>query len=146
MLLKNKVAIITGCARGIGKEILKVFSENGATVFACVRVLDKKFSDEIKDINKKTNNKIIPIQLDFSKEEQIKNAADKILSLNDSIDILVNNAGIIHTAIFQMTSNNKLKEIFDINYFAQSKFTQYISKSMMKKKSVILFIYHQLQE
>ena len=34
-----------------------------------------------------------------------------------------------------MTSNNKLKEIFDINYFAQSKFTQYISKSMMKKKS-----------
>ena len=35
MLLKNKTAIITGCNKGIGKEILKIFSENGAKIFAC---------------------------------------------------------------------------------------------------------------
>ena len=82
----------------------------------------------------------------MSKEDQIKIAADKILSLNDSIDILVNNAGIIHTAIFPMTSSLKQKELFEINFFAQSKFTQYILKSMMKKKKEILFIYPPLQE
>jgi len=134
MLLKNKVAIITGSTRGIGKEILKTFSENGATIFACVRKLDDAFRDKVKIIQTKTKNDIIPIELDLSKEDQIKIAADKILSLNDSIDILVNNAGIIHTAIFPMTSSLKQKELFEINFFAQSKFTQYILKSMMKKK------------
>ena len=144
MLLKNKVAIITGSARGIGKQILETFSENGATVFACVRQLDDAFQNKVKTIQTKTKNNIIPIELDLSKEEQIKIAADKILSLNDSIDILVNNAGIIHTAIFPMTSSLKQKELFEINFFAQSKFTQYILKSMMKKKKrkYCLYILH----
>ena len=43
MLLKNKVAVITGSNRGIGKEILKTFSENGSDIFACVRSIDDKF-------------------------------------------------------------------------------------------------------
>ena len=134
MLLENKVAIITGCNRGIGKKILETFSENGSTIFACVREINDEFKLDINKIQNKTKNKIIPIQLDFSKDEQIKKAVDEIFSINKSIDILINNAGIIHTAIFQMTTSKKLKEIFEINFFAQSKFTQYISKSMIKNK------------
>ena len=134
MLLQNKAAIITGCNKGIGKKILENFSENGATIFACVREINDEFKANISEIQSKTNNVIIPVQLDFNNEEQIKKAADEILSVNKSIDVLVNNAGIIHTAIFQMTSSKKLKEIIEINFFAQSKFTQYISKSMIKNK------------
>jgi 3-oxoacyl-[acyl-carrier protein] reductase len=141
MLLQNKAAIITGCNKGIGKKILENFSENGATIFACVREINDEFKANISEIQSKTNNVIIPVQLDFNNEEQIKKAADEILSVNKSIDVLVNNAGIIHTAIFQMTSSKKLKEIFEINFFAQSKFTQYISKSMIKnKKGNIIYI------
>jgi 3-oxoacyl-[acyl-carrier protein] reductase len=141
MLLQNKAAIITGCNKGIGKKILENFSENGATIFACVREISDEFKANISEIQCKTNNVIIPVQLDFNNEEQIKKAADEILSVNKSIDVLVNNAGIIHTAIFQMTSSKKLKEIFEINFFAQSKFTQYISKSMIKnKKGNIIYI------
>ena len=141
MLLQNKAAIITGCNKGIGKKILENFSENGATIFACVREISDEFKANISEIQSKTNNVIIPVQLDFNNEEQIKKAADEILSVNKSIDVLVNNAGIIHTAIFQMTSSKKLKEIFEINFFAQSKFTQYISKSMIKnKKGNIIYI------
>ena len=51
------------------------------------------------------------------------------------IDILINNAATIHSAIFQMTSMKKLKEIFEINFFSQTLFTQYILKSMIKNKS-----------
>ena len=140
MLLKDKTAVITGCNKGIGKKTLEV-SENGATVFACVRNIDEKFKSFSHELTKKFNNKIIPIQFDFSDENKIKEAANNILALNKSIDILVNNAAIIHTAIFQMTSVKKLKEIFEINFFSQTIFTQYILKSMIKnKKGSIVYI------
>ena len=48
---------------------------------------------------------------------------------------------MIHTAIFQMTSIKKLKEVFEIDFFSQTNFTQYILKSMVKnKKGSILYI------
>jgi len=141
MLLKNKTAVVTGCNRGIGKKILEVFSANGATIFACVRNITKEFKIYLNDIKKKFNNQIIPIQFDLNDERQIKEAANNILSSNQSIDILVNNAATIHTALFQMTSIKKLKEVFDTNFFSQTIFTQYILKSMIKKKSgSILYI------
>ena len=141
MLLQNKTAVVTGCNRGIGKKILEVFSANGATVFACVRNISEEFKSNIKEIEKNTKNKIIPIQFDLSNESQIKEAANSILSSDKSIDILVNNAAMIHTAIFQMTSIKKLKEVFEIDFFSQTNFTQYILKSMVKnKKGSILYI------
>ena len=135
MQLKNKTAVITGCNRGIGKKILETFSRNGADIFACVRNIDKEFISYSKEIEKKNKNKIIPIQLDLNNNDQIKEAANKILKESNTIDILINNAGIIHTALFQMTSSKKLEEIFKINFFSQSIFTQYIAKAMVKKKN-----------
>ena len=134
MLLKDKTAVITGCNRGIGKKILEIFSENGATVFACVRSIDEEFKSFINELIKKFNNQIIPIQFNLNDESKIKEAANNILALNKPIDILVNNAATIHTAIFQMTSIKKLKEVFEINFFSQTIFTQYILKSMIKNK------------
>ena len=72
MLLKNKVAVITGSNRGIGKEILKIFSENGADIFACVRNIDKNFNDFILDLQQKYGNKINPIQLELNDEQEVK--------------------------------------------------------------------------
>jgi len=141
MLLKNKTAVITGCNRGIGKRILEIFSENGASVFACVRDINDEFKSYVNSLEKKFSNKIIPIKLDLNHEDQIKDAANDILKSNKSIDILVNNAGIIHTAIFQMTSVKKLREIFEVNFFSQTLFTQYVLKSMIKnKKGSILYV------
>ena len=141
MLLKDKTAVITGCNRGIGKEILETFSENGATVFACVRNIDEEFKSLLNELTKKFNNQIIPIQFDLNDERKIKEAVNNILALNKPIDILVNNAATIHTAIFQMTSIKKLKEIFEINFFSQTAFTQYILKSMIKnKRGSIIYI------
>ena len=141
MLLKDKTAVVTGCNRGIGKRILEIFSENGASVFACVRDINDEFKSYVNSLEKKFSNKIIPIKLDLNHEDQIKDAANDILKSNKSIDILVNNAGIIHTAIFQMTSVKKLRELFEVNFFSQTLFTQYILKSMIKnKKGSIVYI------
>ena len=141
MLIQNKTAVITGCNRGIGKKILEVFSANGATIFACVRNVSEEFKTFANEMEKEFNNKIIPIQFDLNDEDQVKKAASNILSSNLPIDILVNNAATIYTALFQMTSIKKLKETFETDFFSQTLFTQYILKSMIKKKSgSILYI------
>ena len=141
MLLQNKTAVVTGCNRGIGRKILEVFSANGATIFACVRNVSEEFKTFANEMEKEFNNKIIPIQFDLNDEEQVKKAANNILSSNSPIDILVNNAATIYTALFQMTSIKKLKETFETDFFSQTLFTQYILKSMIKKKSgSILYI------
>ena len=141
MLLKGKTAVVTGCNKGIGKKILEVISANGATVFACVRNIDEEFKSFLNKLMQQSNNKIIPIQFDLNDEKKIKEAANSILTSNKSIDILVNNAATIHTSIFQMTPIKKLKELFEVNFFSQTIFTQYILKSMVKnKKGSIVYI------
>ena len=141
MLLKSKTAVITGCNKGIGKKTLEVFSANGATVFACVRNIDEEFKSFLNELKQKFNNQIIPIQFDLNDEKNIKESANNILTSNKPIDILVNNAATIHTSIFQMTPVKKLKELFEINFFSQTIFTQYILKSMVKnKKGSIVYI------
>ena len=141
MLLQNKTVVVTGCNRGIGKKILEVFSANGATIYACVRNITEEFRTYLNEIKNKFNNQIIPIQFDLNDENQIKMAANNVLLSNPSIDILVNNAATIHTALFQMTSIKKLKEVFETDFFSQALFTQYILKSMIKNKTgSILYI------
>ena len=135
MLLKNKVAVITGCNKGIGFEILKKFSQNGADIFSCVRNINDNFLLEIDGLKKKYKNKIIPIELDLSNEDKVKQSATKILNFDLPVDILINNAATIQTSLFQMSSRKKLNEVFEINFFSQTIFTQFILKSMIKKKN-----------
>ena len=134
MLLRNKSAVVTGCNRGIGKAIIENFAKNGANIWACIRKPDKEFSIYLKDLQKKTGVIIEEIYFDLNNIDEIKKSAQKIVIQNKPINILVNNAGIIHTSLFQMTSIEKMKEIFDINYFSPLLFTQYIVKKMAKQK------------
>ena len=135
MLLKDKVAVVTGCNRGIGKEVVRVFAENGANIWACIRKENKSFTKYINKLEKKHSVKINPVYFDLSDEEQIKAGIKVIKESKKQVDILVNNAGIIFTALFQMTSMQKLKEMFEINYFSQMLLTQYISRIMMRQRS-----------
>ena len=135
MLLKDKNAVVTGCNRGIGKEVVRVFAENGANIWACIRKENKSFTKYINKLEKKHSVKINPVYFDLSDEEQIKTGIKVIKESKKQVDILVNNAGIIFTALFQMTSMQKLKEMFEINYFSQMLLTQYISRIMMRQRS-----------
>ena len=135
MLLARKIAVITGCNKGIGKSVLEEFSKNGAIIFACVRKIDDEFKSMIKQISSINKNEIIPIELDLSDGTKVKEAGKKILSYEKNVDVLINNAGSITTSLFQMTPIDKYKELFEINFYSQILFTQIILKSMIKKKS-----------
>jgi 3-oxoacyl-[acyl-carrier protein] reductase len=135
MLLKDKTVVLTGCNRGIGKAILEVFAKNGASIWACVRQLDGEFLDFIKAVEEKYEVLIKPVPFDLADERQVKAGIKTIKSAKQPVDILVNNAGVIFTALFQMTSVDKMKEVFEINYFSQLLLTQSITKLMARQKS-----------
>ncbi len=132
MILDGKNAVITGCNRGIGNEILCTFAENGANIWALVRHESSSFTAQIQSLSKDYNVVIKPIYVDFSDNAQIKNAAKIIISSKQPVDVLVNNAGITYNALFQMSSLDKMQEIFQINYFAPMILSQYIVKLMIK--------------
>ena len=135
MLLKNKTVVLTGCNRGIGKAILGVFAKNGASIWACVRQLDDDFIDFTKGVEDDHEVNITPVPFDLADEGQVKEGINTIRSAKQPVDILVNNAGVIFTALFQMTSVAKMKEVFEINYFSQILLTQSITKIMARQKA-----------
>ena len=102
MILKNKLALITGSNRGIGLAILKKFSDNGADIIACARSKDENFEKLILDISQKCKNKITPVYFDLNKEEEIKTGVEKINAISNQIEIIVNNAGVNQASLFQM--------------------------------------------
>ena len=112
MILKTKLALVTGTNRGVGLSVLKKFSENGADVIACGRSKNEKFEQLILDISKKCKNKITPVYFDLSNENEIEQGIEKIQAISNKIEIIVNNAGINQVSLFQMTSIEKIKEIF----------------------------------
>lgn len=141
-MLKEKVAIITGCNRGIGKAILEDYAKHGSDVFAVVREENAVFSEYCEGLADEYQVEIHIIYADFSDEEQVKQAAKSILSTKKQIDVLVNNIGIANPLnMLAMTKMETVKDAFQVNLFSSLLFTQLISKAMMRKKSgSIIFI------
>ena len=134
MLLKNKLALITGSNRGIGLSTLKKFSENGADIIACARNKSENFEKNIVTLAKKNKNKITPIYFDLTNEDEMKKGIEQINDLSSKLEIIVNNAGINQVSLFQMTSIEKIKEVFDINFFSHLRLTQKLMKVMIRNK------------
>jgi len=117
MLLKGKTAVVSGCLRGIGRTTMDIFAENGANIFACAQIEDVEFSSHIEELAKKYDVSITPVYFDLMDESAIKSGMKKILSTKQPIDILVNNAGMTYSALFQMTSIAKMRDIFEGTFF-----------------------------
>lgn len=134
-LLMGKHAIITGTNRGIGREIVVRFAREGADIWACARQESEEFLTFLKETAVEYGVKIQPVFFDLSDEMERKKGMKQILADKKEIDILVNNAGIAYGGLLHMTSMDKLKEVFEINYFAQVAMMQMVSKKMIRQKN-----------
>ena len=134
-LLQDKIAVVTGANRGIGKHITETFAENGANIIACMRVINPESDKWIKNLESKFNISINPVMVDLSDEKSVKESIKEIFSISKRIDVLVNNAGIASGALFQMTPIAELRKIFEINFFSQIVLSQGIAKIMVRNKS-----------
>lgn len=142
MLLEGKTAVITGCNRGIGKATLVEMAENGANIIAVNRSVSSEFTEFVNEVMKKYNVEITTVYADFANEEEVKVVAREIISMKKDINIIVNNVGIVNKeSIFTMIKQETIRNSFQVNYFAAILLTQYLVKSMMRKKGgSIVFI------
>lgn len=92
MLLKNKVAFVTGAASGIGKEIATVFVREGASVVIADLNIDAAKATAAS--LSKSNGRAIGVAVDVTNEQQVNAAVEKTVAEFGGIDILVSNAGI----------------------------------------------------
>lgn len=133
-MVENKCAVVTGTNRGIGHAVAEKLAQCGADLFVCARTATKEFEEWIKELQIQTGRKVTPIYFDLTDKNQMKEAFLQIKESSVPVDILVNVAASVYSANFQMTGMNKLQELFEINYFSQVQFTQYILKIMMKQR------------
>ena len=93
-LLADKVALVTGAGRGIGRAIAIVMAGEGAKVALTGRNIQPL--DQVADEIQQAGGDATSWQLDVSSENQVEDVVRKISELWGKIDILVNNAAIIH--------------------------------------------------
>lgn len=132
MNLNNKVAIITGSTRGIGKEIAKLFLKNNAKVVVCGSNIDnaKKAVEELKNELSITNDVIMPIGINMKDKENIKEVVKEVINRFEKIDILVNNAGITSNVSLLDSTDEEFEEMFQINFFGVVTLTREVVKYM----------------
>lgn len=92
MMLHNKVAIITGAASGIGREIAILFSNKDASIVLCD--VDKKGLYKTAGMIEKQGGRVIPVVADVSKEKEVKGLVKETIREYGKVDIACNNAGV----------------------------------------------------
>ena len=131
-MLQNKVILITGASRGIGRATALFAAENHAQVIINYNNSEGAAADLLDIIAAKGIN-AIKIKADVSKEDEVKNMFKEIKSTFGRLDILVNNAGIMRNYLLMMTKIDELNRIFDINCKGAFLCSQNAAKMMMKQ-------------
>jgi len=127
--LKDKVAIITGASRGVGKATALVFAELGAKVTVASRNMESLESLILQNPEKKKN--LFPIRVDITQREQIQNMVDQTIERYGRIDILINNAGIFVPANPEDITEEEWDRIINTNLKGAFLCSQAVGKVMM---------------
>ena len=132
MDLKDKVALITGGAQGIGLEIARVFAEHGATLLVC-DVNEKALEAAVADLEK-MGSSATGFKLDVGDLESCAEVSKKAVDKYGRIDILVNNAGITRDNLIIRMSEEDFDRVIRVNLKGVFNCTKIISRIMLRQK------------
>jgi 3-oxoacyl-[acyl-carrier protein] reductase len=130
--LENKVAIVTGGARGIGKSISKRLADDGATVVIVDVLLE--VAEETANEFKAQGLKAAAFKADVSSVEDVNATVKTINNEFGRIDILVNNAGITRDTLLMRMTEQDWDAVININLKGTFNFTKAVIRPMMKAK------------
>lgn len=133
-----RTLFITGCNRGIGRSIASLFAKEGYSIIACNRKQDEEFDSFCDSLQSEYRINISKYYADLSDELSIKECLAQLLKTKPRIDVMINNAGVVDKGLLQMTPLQKIRDVFQINFFAQVQLIQGISRLMMRQKSGVI--------
>jgi NAD(P)-dependent dehydrogenase (short-subunit alcohol dehydrogenase family) len=112
---KQRVAVVTGSSRGIGIETSLTLAENGFTVYATVRNIDK--ASNLMDVTINRNLPIKVVQLDVTNDTSVRQAIQYIVEREGHIDLLINNAAYTQLGSVEDLSSEEVQSQFNTNVF-----------------------------
>ena len=130
MNYKDKVIVITGASKGIGKSIASYFAEKGANLIITYNQ-NKELSNQTRDeIERKYNVSIYTFKCDLKNEEEIKALYKFIREIYGKIDILINNAALSLDNDFNSKTKDEFMEVLEVNVVGTFLIIKYLSKLM----------------
>ncbi len=132
MIFKDKISLITGGARGIGREIALTFAQEGSDILIC-DVNEEALSEtkgEIENLGRRAETFLV----DVTNLQQVEEMVNKALDKFQKIDILVNNAGITRDALIVRMSEQEFDQVIAVNLKGTFNCTKAVSRVMMKQR------------
>lgn len=134
MLLKDKVAFVTGGSRGIGYEIVKTFLSEGAHVYF-TEITDTPVSDELSRLAAQNNLKTACLTSNVTNEEDCINVIKKVNEMAGRIDIVVNNAGITKDGLIFRMKAEDWNAVLNVNLTGAFFICREAANLMIKQRS-----------
>jgi len=134
MIFKDKVAIVTGGTRGIGRAIVLMLAQEGADVaFTYLKSISgaESLAKEIEQLGRRC----MPMQIDVRDYQKSKELVEKVKQSFGRLDILVNNAGITKDKALMMMSEEEWREVLDTNLTGTFNVTRNVIVTFLKQKS-----------
>lgn len=139
MKLKNKVALVTGSSRGIGKAIALAFAKEGAKVV--INYLhSQEEAERVTDEIKKVGSEAVAIKADVSNQTQVMNMVELVLKRFGAIDILVNNAGVVFDKHFSKRTLEEWNRTLGVNLTGTFLCSKYCAPHLLKRKGTVINI------
>ena len=129
--IKDKVAIVTACTRGIGRAIADRFAEEGAIVYMAVRRMDA--GQEIADAHNALGRRVKAVYFDGDILETIEPMVNQVYEAEGRIDILVNNAGIYGPQDFYATDDATWDNYWQTNVMSGVRLSRGLLPAMVNK-------------
>ena len=131
---ENKVALITGATRGIGKEIALELARNGFNIAANCRNINDSLNEMKKEIES-YNVKCEFVEADVANFEQCEKMVKQTIEKLGKIDVLVNNAGIIKDNLLLRMTKEEFESVIDVNLVGTFNVTRHVIPYMVKQRS-----------
>lgn len=130
----NKVALITGANRGIGKQIAITLAKQGFNIAINYRTANDSLNETVKEIESH-GVQCLAVQGDVSVFEDCENMTKQVIEKFGKIDVLVNNAGITKDMLFMRMKQEDFKQVIDVNLIGTYNMTKNVSQYMIKQRS-----------
>ena len=131
---ENKVCLITGATRGIGKEIALELAESGFDIALNYRS-QRDLNDELKKEIEKNNVRCILVKADVADFDQCEHMVKETIEKLGRIDVLVNNAGITRDGLIMRMKKEDFTSVIDVNLVGTFNVTRNVIPYMVKQRS-----------